>query len=200
MLYAKICIKCSKSIFPILGTNLWLYVIGGGEYVVFFCFEVFSGTFGTYISLNSLWPIAKDISKSQMQCQSEFLKYSWRKLIYLLLLLISNCMCGFNSRMLHGRPLWGRKLSSNHYKFLLALQMTWGFLRGIPERIFEEFHSHLWPKTDRLAKMIMSCWLTIWDLSSSSIKMEFCNIRLDFSFFFNAKMEIKMSKIVTQFW
>jgi len=35
--YAKICIKYSKSMFPILATNLWLYVIiGGGEYVVFF--------------------------------------------------------------------------------------------------------------------------------------------------------------------
>ena len=69
MLYAKVCIKYSKSMFPILGTNLWLYVIiGGGEYVVF-CFEVFSGTFGTYISLNSLWPIVKDISGSHMQCR-----------------------------------------------------------------------------------------------------------------------------------
>jgi len=60
--------------FPILSTNLWLYVIiGGGEYVVFFCFEVFSGTFGTYITLNSLWPIAKDNSASHVQCRSEFL-------------------------------------------------------------------------------------------------------------------------------
>jgi len=43
-------------------------------------------------------------------------------------------------------------VSGNLYKFLLALQMTWAFLRGIPTRILteilEEFHSHLWPKTD----------------------------------------------------
>ena len=117
------------------------------------------------------------------------LKHSWRKVIYFLLL-ISNYVCGFNSGMLHGRPqlklsIFFQVIFTNSYWHFKWLRLFW-----------EEFKQEFWLKFlknstaicgQRLIcdKMIMSCWLTIWDLSSSSIEMEFLTQDWTFQIFLN---------------